>query len=69
MDQKDLIDRLHTAVALLDLKHQVSEIFFDTEEDIVTIQLHIGVDKIQFYTAVESTDMLKKDDQITISWI
>jgi hypothetical protein len=65
---EELGSRLKSAVETLNLQSQVSAIFYDYVEDIMTIELNFGVDKIGFYSAIEKLHILKKDDQITITW-
>jgi hypothetical protein len=66
---QDLIDRLYKAVELLEDPTVVTSIFFDTIEDIVTIHLVIGTDKVKFYNSIEKLGILKKDDQLAINWL
>jgi hypothetical protein len=66
---KDLIDRLNKGISELKLTNQVYDVFFDESEDIVTIKLLPHVDQVQFYATIESNGVLKKNDQIAISWL
>jgi hypothetical protein len=65
----DLITRLSKAVELLEDPSVVSSIFFDVIEDIVTVQLVMGADKVKFYNDIEKLGILKKDDQLAINWV
>lgn len=65
----NLIDRLHEAILKNNLSDRVSKVYYDQLEDIVTIILFYGVDKVEFYMSIESSGLLKKDDQVTINWL
>ncbi len=65
----DLIDRLSKAVELLEEPTVVTSIFYDVIEDIVTVHLVFGADKVKFYNDIEKLGILKKDDQLAINWL
>jgi hypothetical protein len=65
----DLVNRLNEAILKVNLSNKVFDVFYDQSEDIVTISLYHGVDKIDFYTTLASSGFLKKDDQIAINWL
>lgn len=65
----DLINRLNEAILKKNLSSKVFDVFYDPSEDIVTISLFHGVDKVDLYTTLESSGFLKKNDQITINWL
>lgn len=65
---EELKNRLYTGINQLCLESQLSCIFFDYGEDILTIELESGANKQEFYDALIKGKILKKDDQITITW-
>lgn len=66
---EDLIKRLYHGVELLGIQSSVSAIFYDTIDDIVTVQLVMGTDMVNFYNKISHLGILKKDDQLTITWL
>ena len=65
----DLINRLNAAVLKLNLSNKIHAVYYDPSEDIVTIAVLHGVDMTDVYTSIESSGLLKKDDQIAIVWV
>ncbi len=67
----DLICRLNEAIVKMNISNRVYDVYFDKSEDIVTIILYQGIDidKVEFYTRLESSGFLKKNDQIAINWL
>lgn len=64
---EDLKERLERAVKDLKLSDRVSLIFYDFDEDIMTIELNRGQDGMDFYDILLNNKILLKNDQINIT--